>query len=93
MEDSYSVLARHYDSLMADTDYAGYADFYERIIEKYAPSQPKRLIDLGCGTGSVSVLLAEKGFEVTGVDLSCEMLSAALKKAPDKHVKAIWKIR
>ena len=53
MEDSYSVLARHYDSLMADTDYAGYADFYERIIEKYAPSQPKRLIDLGCGTGSV----------------------------------------
>ena len=29
MEDSYSVLARHYDSLMADTDYAGYADFYE----------------------------------------------------------------
>lgn len=30
MEDSYSVLARHYDSLMADTDYAGYADFYEK---------------------------------------------------------------
>lgn len=89
MEDSYSVLARHYDSLMVDTDYAGYADFYERIIEKYAPSQPKRLIDLGCGTGSVSVLLAEKGFEVTGVDLSCEMLSAALKKASDKHIKML----
>ena len=86
MEDSYSILARHYDSLMADVDYASYADFYERIIEKYAPSLPKRLIDLGCGTGSISVLLAEKGYEVTGVDISCEMLSAALKKASDKHL-------
>ena len=79
MEDSYSILARHYDSLMADIDYASYAGFYEKIIEKYAPSLPKRLIDLGCGTGSISVLLAEKGYEVTGVDISCEMLSAALK--------------
>lgn len=89
MEDSYSVLARHYDSLMDEIDYAGYADFYDKIIEKYAPSLPKRLIDLGCGTGSISVLLAEKGYEVTGVDLSCEMLSAALKKASDKHIKML----
>lgn len=89
MEDSYSILARHYDSLMADTDYVSYADFYEKIIEKYASSLPKRLIDLGCGTGSISVLLAEKGYEVTGVDLSCEMLSAALKKASDKHIRML----
>lgn len=33
MEDSYSILARHYDSLMADIDYASYAGFYEKIIE------------------------------------------------------------
>ena len=89
MEDSYSILARHYDSLMADIDYASYAGFYEKIIEKYAPSLPKRLIDLGCGTGSISVLLAEKGYEVTGVDISCEMLSAALKKASDKHIRVL----
>ncbi len=89
MEDSYSILARHYDSLMADTDYVSYADFYERIIEKYALSLPKRLIDLGCGTGSISVLLAERGCEVTGVDISCEMLSAALKKASDKHIRML----
>ena len=31
MEDSYSILARHYDSLMADIDYASYAGFYEKI--------------------------------------------------------------
>ena len=34
MEDSYSILARHYDSLMADIDYASYAGFYEKIIER-----------------------------------------------------------
>lgn len=62
MEESYSVLAPIYDALMADVDYAGYAAFYEKLTAELSPDAPKRIIDLGCGTGSVSVLLAEKGF-------------------------------
>ena len=90
MVESYSALAPRYDELMADVDYAAYADFYEKTINEYAPTAPKKLVDLGCGTGSVSVLMAKKGFEVCGVDISCEMLSAAYKKAADEHVKTIF---
>ncbi|MBQ9511127.1 MAG: methyltransferase domain-containing protein [Clostridia bacterium] len=90
MVESYSALAPRYDELMADVDYAGYADFYEKLIGEYAPSAPKKLVDLGCGTGSVSVLMAKKGFEVCGIDISCEMLTAAYKKASDERVKIIF---
>ncbi|QBR92397.1 class I SAM-dependent methyltransferase [Nocardioides euryhalodurans] len=45
------------------------------------PSPPARVADLGCGTGTLSLLLAEEGFEVTGVDFSPEMLQRARTKA------------
>lgn len=90
MEESYSVLARRYDALMSDINYAGYADFYENTINEYAPSAPKKLVDLGCGTGSITVLMAKRGFEVCGIDLSFEMLAAAQKKASDGHLKIIF---
>ena len=90
MVESYSALAPRYDELMADVDYIGYADFYERLINEYAPSVPRKLVDLGCGTGSVSVLMAKKGFEVCGIDISCEMLTAAYRKAADEHAKIIF---
>ncbi len=44
------------------------------------PPAPARVADLGCGTGSVTALLAEEGYEVTGVDLSTAMVAAARAK-------------
>ena len=45
------------------------------------PQAPARVADLGCGTGSLSVLLAEKGHHVRGLDLSAAMLEVATRKA------------
>jgi len=80
--DAYHALAISYDRLTNDVDYAGVVEFYSQILirEKLTP---RTAVDLACGTGSVSVLLAEKGIEVTGVDMSEEMLTVASQKAQD----------
>ena len=52
-----------------------------RLLEGLLPSPPSRVADLGCGTGSVSVLLAEHGYDVTGMDISPRMLGHARAKA------------
>ncbi|MGI9158106.1 MAG: class I SAM-dependent methyltransferase, partial [Marmoricola sp.] len=45
------------------------------------PTAPARIADLGCGTGTLSVLLAEEGYDVTGLDVSPEMIARAKAKA------------
>ncbi len=50
------------------------------------PKPPTRVLDLGCGTGSLSVLLAEAGHEVTGVDLSSQMVARAVRKVARHNV-------
>jgi 2-polyprenyl-3-methyl-5-hydroxy-6-metoxy-1,4-benzoquinol methylase len=45
------------------------------------PDPPARILDLGCGTGSLAVLLAQAGHEVTGIDASMQMLALARAKA------------
>ena len=52
------------------------------LLRRVLPDPPARVVDLGCGTGTLSVLLAEEGYDVTGVDVSPEMLARARRKAP-----------
>ncbi len=68
--------ARYYDLLNKDKDYRKEADYVHALIQKYAPDS-KTILDLGCGTGRHDFLLAEKGYSVTGVDISEQMLSIA----------------
>lgn len=77
---AYHALAESYDRLTNDVDYAAVVDFYVTLLkrEKLAP---RTCVDLACGTGSVSLLLAELGMQVTAVDLSEEMLTMAAEKA------------
>jgi SAM-dependent methyltransferase len=56
-------------------------DAWWTLLESLLPEAPARVADLGCGTGTVSVLLAEHGYEVTGVDLSPRMIDRARAKA------------
>jgi SAM-dependent methyltransferase len=51
------------------------------VLAGFLPATPARVADLGCGTGTVSALLAEHGYEVTGVDLSPKMVDLARVKA------------
>jgi len=76
----YSILAKYYDALMSGTDYAKWADFYEKCFDKYGASV-KKIVDIGCGTGSITTELAARGYAMTGVDISAEMLALAERKA------------
>ncbi len=78
--DAYHELALSYDRLTNDVDYAATVEFYRQILDREG-LQPRTAVDLACGTGSVTVLLAQMGLEVTGVDLSPEMLCQAAQKA------------
>ena len=77
--DAYHNLAQSYDRLTNDVDYAGVVDFYWQILSQEG-LQPRTAVDLACGTGSVAMLLAEKGLTVTAVDMSEEMLCVAAEK-------------
>jgi len=75
----YNNLASVYDKLMEDMPYVEWADFIEKIIEN-EKIQVKNILDLGSGTGSISSLLSARGYEVTNLDFSQEMLDRGKEK-------------
>ena len=78
--DAYKNLAISYDRLTNDVDYSAVVDFYHTILALEGV-KPRTAADLACGTGSVSLLLAQHGYQVTGVDMSEDMLTVACSKA------------
>ena len=76
---AYTSFAEYYDSLTANIDYKEIADYYNRLNEKFGGIKGI-LLDLACGTGSLSVIFSRMGYDVIGVDISPEMLSIAVSK-------------
>lgn len=79
MTDAYTALAAAYDRLTADVGYEKWADYVERQFRK-AGRPIRSVAELGCGTGSLTLLLAQRGYAVTAVDLSPDMLALAEQK-------------
>ena len=81
----YGVFAQYYDALTQNVGYAARAAKLQQCIEKWLPAEmPDRiLVDLACGTGSLSEAFARLGWDVIGIDGSAEMLSEALDKKYD----------
>lgn len=79
----YTEFADIYDILMKDTEYQSWADFYSEIFKKYGLN-PKLVLDLGCGTGTLTEIMSKRGYDMTGIDSSCMMLDKALKKSDGK---------
>ena len=77
---AYESLAAAYDGLTTDVDYKAVLAFFQKILKNNG-KKPDRVLDLACGTGSMSVLLAEAGYQVLGADISEEMLTVAAQKA------------
>ncbi len=79
---AYFDLAYSYDRLTNDVDYEAVVEFYMQILAREG-LKPRTAVDLACGTGSVAVLLAQKGLAVTAVDMSEDMLCVANGKAQE----------
>ncbi|MBO4897088.1 MAG: class I SAM-dependent methyltransferase [Clostridia bacterium] len=77
----YGGFASIYDRLI-DVDYKKIADFYEKVFEKYG-QKPHLMLDLGCGTGTLTHMLHKRGYDMIGVDASEEMLMRAKEKDGD----------
>ena len=80
--DAYHNLAVSYDRLTNDVDYEATVAFYNEILKREG-LHPRTAVDLACGTGSVTAILARQGLRVTGVDMSEEMLTVAMEKVMD----------
>lgn len=82
---SYDTFSRFYDRLTDNVEYERRADYFCSLLS--AGGKKKGiLLDLGCGTGGISIEAAKKGYDVIGVDLSVGMLNEARQKAMQADV-------
>ena len=87
---SYDILAGRYDQLTYDVDYSRWADYIQgHFTRRGLPGNT--VLDLACGTGSLTYELAGRGYEMIGVDLSPDMLAQAMEKdVPDGAVPPMF---
>ena len=87
--EAYTDFALVYDILMDNTPYEVWC---ERVVSILKESRIKNdiVLDLGCGTGTLTELLAKKGYDMIGVDLSYEMLSRAMEKREQSGLPILY---
>ena len=76
-----------YDLFYKDKDYEKESRCLASVFNKLSPKRPHSVLDIACGTGSHSNILAQMGYSVTGVDASSYMLKHARLKAKQKSLK------
>ena len=84
---SYGDFAYLYDRLI-DEDYEKWANFLEGCFKKYG-ANISLVLDLACGTGSITTLLAKRGYDMIGLDGSCDMLNIAAEKSEGLSIQYI----
>ncbi|MDO4155904.1 MAG: methyltransferase domain-containing protein [Oscillospiraceae bacterium] len=80
METGYEAFSFYYDQLTENVQYPQRAAYFHRFIQKYQQAEGNVLLDLACGTGSLSEEMAKLGYDVLGVDYSYGMLNQAVQK-------------
>lgn len=81
----YQGFASIYDALMDEAPYEQWLAYFERCIQQYSIKN-KRIVDLGCGTGRLAAMVAKKGYELWGVDVSEEMLAMANERFHEEGI-------
>ncbi len=79
-----------YDSTYREKDYASECDVLEAAFHRVSGRKLRSVLDLGCGTGGHALELAKRGYEVTGVDRSTEMLRRAAGKVGSEGLPVRW---
>ena len=83
--DAYTSFAEVYDTFMDNVPYEEWAEYLAELLQEY-DIEDGLVLDLGCGTGSLTEILATKGYDMIGADGSAEMLEIAMeKKAQSGH--------
>ena len=85
----YGSISGIYDKINSEIDYPSWADFIETCFYKYLTEKPSLLLDLACGTGSMTLELARRGYDMIGVDGSEDMLSVAYDRKFDEELSNI----
>ncbi len=85
----YAYFAAYYDALTHNVGYLQQADYLEQLFARLG-HQPGIVLDLACGTGSLTLELARRGLDVYGVDGSAQMLSVAQDKAAQEGLSVLF---
>ena len=85
--DNYGAISTIYDKINESVDYSSWADFVEKCFDKYLPCRPELVLDLACGTGSMTLELARRGYDMIGIDGSPDMLNVALDRKYDMELE------
>lgn len=86
----YGDFSYVYDLLMEDVNYPKWADYIEALFKKYCGEKPRLILDLACGTGSLTIEMAKRGYDMIGIDLSTDMLSCAMEKSAKLELPVLW---
>ena len=77
--EAYTSFAEVYDTFMDNVPYQEWADYLEERLKEYG-IKDGLVMELGCGTGSMTQILSEKGYDMIGIDNSEDMLELAQEK-------------
>jgi SAM-dependent methyltransferase len=75
-----AAFAAYFDRLTSHKDYGAEVDALVRFIRQMTPRPDPRILDVGCGTGTHAALLADRGYDVTAIDLAPDMVRQAQAK-------------
>lgn len=77
--ENFKLYSQYYDLLYEDKDYLAEVEYVDQLIKAYKPNS-KSILELGAGTGKHAFLLAEKGYQILGVERSADMVAIANKE-------------
>lgn len=86
---AYESFASVYDLFMDEINYDEWVSYVEKLWNRF-DLKPDIVCELGCGTGNISLRLAEKGYETIGIDISADMLSEAKMKAEQNGTDVLF---
>lgn len=91
MMQAYSSLAQFYDESIG-VDYGEWIVYLLSLMLRHG-HLPDKILDLGCGTGNLTIPLAQRGYELIGVDLSSQMIEVAKAKGSQENVDVSFQVQ
>lgn len=85
----YEKFAFAYDRMMKNVNYLRWSDYIELLFKRYG-CRPKTILDVACGTGALTLLLASKGYQMTGIDRAKGMLDVAREKSVEQQLEIVF---